>query len=104
MGFELRAFHWQSRRSITQATSSAHFAQGILEKRVYQTICPGWPQIAILLISASQAARIIGVSHQHLAINRFYNFLVSLLILIMLWGRQAESPRGQPSQPSGWAV
>jgi hypothetical protein len=29
-----------------------------------QTICPGWPQTEILLISASQIARITGVSHQ----------------------------------------
>jgi hypothetical protein len=28
-----------------------------------QTICPGWPQTVILLISASQVARSTGVSH-----------------------------------------
>jgi hypothetical protein len=30
-------------------------------------ICPGSPQTAILLISASQIARITGISHWHLA-------------------------------------
>jgi hypothetical protein len=34
---------------------------------VSQTICPGWPQTLILLTSASQIARIIGMSHWHLA-------------------------------------
>jgi hypothetical protein len=29
-----------------------------------QTICPGWPWTSILLISASQVARITSVSHQ----------------------------------------
>jgi hypothetical protein len=32
-----------------------------------QPTCVGWPQIAILLTSASQVARIIGVSHWRLA-------------------------------------
>jgi hypothetical protein len=31
-----------------------------------QTICPSWPQFTILLITASQVARIIGVGHLHL--------------------------------------
>jgi hypothetical protein len=35
--------------------------------RVSQTICLGWFQYAVLLMCASQIARIIGVSHQHLA-------------------------------------
>jgi hypothetical protein len=34
---------------------------------VSQTLCPGWPQTTILLISASQVASIIDVSHQCLA-------------------------------------
>jgi hypothetical protein len=36
----------------------------ILEMGVSQTICPGWPQTAILLISACEVARIKGISHQ----------------------------------------
>jgi hypothetical protein len=37
---------------------SAYFGDGVL-----RTICLGWPQISILLISASQVARITDVSH-----------------------------------------
>jgi hypothetical protein len=37
------------------------------------TVCPGWLPNMILLISASQVARIIGVSHQHMAQNLFYS-------------------------------
>jgi hypothetical protein len=33
---------------------------------VSQIICPGWFQIAVLLISASQVARTTGVSHRRL--------------------------------------
>jgi hypothetical protein len=41
------------------------FWSGYLGDQVVWTICPGWPQTLILLISASQAARVIGVSHRH---------------------------------------
>jgi hypothetical protein len=37
------------------------------QDRVLQTICSGWLQSAILLISASWVARITGMSNQHLA-------------------------------------
>jgi hypothetical protein len=36
------------------------------------TISLGWPQITILLISASQVARITGISHWHLALSYMY--------------------------------
>jgi hypothetical protein len=36
-----------------------------------QIICLGWPQTAILLISAFQVARISGVSYWHLAFKNF---------------------------------
>jgi hypothetical protein len=39
--------------------------------RVSRTICLGWLQTIILLVSTSWVARIIGVSHQHLAISLF---------------------------------
>jgi hypothetical protein len=32
---------------------------------VLGTVCPGWPQTTFLLLSASQVARITGVSHLH---------------------------------------
>jgi hypothetical protein len=38
------------------------FVLGIFQDRVSQIICPGWPQTVILLISASQVARVIGIS------------------------------------------
>jgi hypothetical protein len=67
LGFELVALPLQSRCSNGWATPPFHFALITLEGGVSKTICSGWPQISILLISASQAARIIGVSHWHLA-------------------------------------
>jgi hypothetical protein len=42
----------------------AHFALVIFVDRALQTVCSGWLTTAILLISASQVARIIGVSYQ----------------------------------------
>jgi hypothetical protein len=36
----------------------------LLEMGVSRTICHGWPGTVILLISASQVARIIGMHHQ----------------------------------------
>jgi hypothetical protein len=44
------------------------FCSGYFGDGVSWTAYSGWPQTVILLISASQAARIIGMSHQHLAI------------------------------------
>jgi hypothetical protein len=40
-----------------------HFCNGVFRDRVSWTICQGWFQIVILLISASWVARITGVSH-----------------------------------------
>jgi hypothetical protein len=45
---------------ISSPFCSDYFGGGVL-----QTICPDWPQIMILLISASQVAKIMGISHQH---------------------------------------
>jgi hypothetical protein len=45
------------------ATPPALFLWRVLRDRVLWTICPGWPQTSILLISASWAAGITGVSH-----------------------------------------
>jgi hypothetical protein len=38
---------------------------GFFQERISRIICQDWLQTAILLISASWAARIIGVSHRH---------------------------------------
>jgi hypothetical protein len=47
--------------------TSSPFCSGYFGDRVSQTVCLGWPQTMILLISASQVAKITGVSHWHLA-------------------------------------
>jgi hypothetical protein len=41
------------------------FLWKVFQDRFSQTICPGWLQTLILLISACWLARIIGVGHQH---------------------------------------
>jgi hypothetical protein len=48
----------------------AFLVNGFFRDRVLWTICLGWLQTAILLISASWVARITGVSHQHPARSR----------------------------------
>jgi hypothetical protein len=53
------------------ATPPALFLWRVFRDRVLLTICPGWLQTTILLISDSWVAKIIGVSHQHLARNTF---------------------------------
>jgi hypothetical protein len=63
LGFELRASHLQSSSSTTWAMPPVHFVLVILEMGVSQTICSGWPQTLILLISVSQVASVIGMSH-----------------------------------------
>jgi hypothetical protein len=59
LGIELWAF--------TLRHSISPFLWWVFWDRVLWTICPGWLRTMILLISASQVARITGVSHQHLA-------------------------------------
>jgi hypothetical protein len=61
--FEPRALHLQSRHSTTWATPLLHFSLITFGKGVSWTICLGWPQTIIILISAFQVARTIGESH-----------------------------------------
>jgi hypothetical protein len=56
--------------------------QSILLNEISWTICLGWPWVVILLISASQVARITGVSHQHLSVHVF---LMKLFLWIVEW-------------------
>jgi hypothetical protein len=61
LGFEFRVSHLLDRHSThmshsTSPTSWVFLRQGL-------TFCPGWPQTSILLLSASQVARITSVSH-----------------------------------------
>jgi hypothetical protein len=53
--------------------ASSPFCSGYFEDRIFWTICPGWPWISVLLLSASQIARIIGMSHWHSASYRVLN-------------------------------
>jgi hypothetical protein len=64
LGFELKASHLLNRYSTTWVTPPALFCTGYFWHRVSWTICLGWLQTTVLLISASQVARITGVSHQ----------------------------------------
>jgi hypothetical protein len=61
----------QNRHSTLSHTSSP-FCSGCYGDEVSRTLCLGWPRLAILLISASQVARITGMSHQHPAPLHFY--------------------------------
>jgi hypothetical protein len=64
LGFELRAstLAMQALYHLRHSTSPV-FGVGYFQDRASWTICPGWLRNAILLISASQVARITGVSH-----------------------------------------
>jgi hypothetical protein len=79
--FELRASHLQHMCSTLEPHLQVHFALDIHiyiytyiytfffgKRGVSLTICPGWPQTEIFLISAFQVARITRMSHQILAI------------------------------------
>jgi hypothetical protein len=59
--FELRVLHLPSRLLAFKPNSSP-FYSGCFGDGALWTVCPGWPQATILLISASQVARIIGLS------------------------------------------
>jgi hypothetical protein len=60
------------------ATAPALFCDGLFWNRVPWTICPGWLQTVILLISASWVARITGVSHRCWLQLRFLFLLARL--------------------------
>jgi hypothetical protein len=70
IGLELRAY--------TLSYSASPFSWGFFRDRVSWTICPGWLQTSILLISASWVARITGVSHQHPA---HWNVIPKVMVL-----------------------
>jgi hypothetical protein len=62
MGVYTQGSHSHSRWSTTLSTPPDHFVLVSLEMGASQTIHPDWPQTVILPISASQVARITGVS------------------------------------------
>jgi hypothetical protein len=67
--FKLRALCLLGRCSTTRTTLPAHFCIGYFWDTGSWTICLGWPQITILLISASQGARLTDMSHWCLAVK-----------------------------------
>jgi hypothetical protein len=57
--------------------TSSLFSSGCLWDGVSWTICPGWPPTLICQISASQEARITGISHLHLAVSILHLHVIS---------------------------
>jgi hypothetical protein len=62
LGFELKASCLQSRCSAGWSIPLVHFCSGYFGDGISWTIFSDWPQTAILSISASQVAKIIGLS------------------------------------------
>jgi hypothetical protein len=58
LGLELRPTH-------LKPLHQPFFVKGFLQDWVSQTVCLGWLQTVILLISASPVAQMTGVSQQH---------------------------------------
>jgi hypothetical protein len=71
---------------------SSPFLWWVFSNRVSRTICLGWFQIAILLISASWVARITRVSHQHLASSSSSSF--SSCCFFFFWSGVGDWIRG----------
>jgi hypothetical protein len=65
--------------------TSNPFCSGYFGDGVSVTISLGWPETSILLISASQVARVSGVSHQHLADSDQIYMCVLLLFWFNYW-------------------
>jgi hypothetical protein len=63
-------------------TPSALFLWRFFEIGSHGTICPGWLQTVILLISASWVATIIGVRHQHQAHQPIFQLRFVLLSFV----------------------
>jgi hypothetical protein len=63
---------------------SSPFCSVYLEMEVSWTICPGWPHIVNLPISASQEARITGMSHRHSKKLVISNVTLQIFFLIGL--------------------
>jgi hypothetical protein len=97
LGFELRADHLSH--------TSSPFCSGYFGDVTSRTICPGWPWISKLPISASQVTRITGVSHQcQLFLTNFYmGFIMTFsYIYNILWWYFSPSPSLLPPPTSCW--
>jgi hypothetical protein len=63
---------WFKKGAWTLAKTPALFLWRVFWDRILGTICPGWFQIAILLISASWVTRITGMSYLSLSKNNLH--------------------------------
>jgi hypothetical protein len=86
-GYWTQGLFLLGRYSTTWPTLPALFLGCVLifEIGSCELSCLGWPQTAILLISASQVARIVGVNHWHPAILHFY-FMFSVSYMFKIFG------------------
>jgi hypothetical protein len=71
LGFEL-SFALAKQALYFLSHASSPFFSGYFGDGVFLTICLGWPGFFILLISASQVARITSMSHQCPAQKKFF--------------------------------
>jgi hypothetical protein len=55
----------RSRCSTYLSHTSSPFCSGYFRDWVLRTVCPGWPQTSIFLISVSQIIRITGMSYRY---------------------------------------
>jgi hypothetical protein len=77
---------WRLKSMCSTLEPHFHFALIILEVGgVSQTICLGWPRTEIFWISASQVARITGMSHHHPVRLLLFNLYLFLLLDFFKW-------------------
>jgi hypothetical protein len=103
LGFELGV--WNLHKA--GAAPLIHFGLIILEMEGSQTTCLDWPQISILLISASQVDRITVVSHRHPANFFFFFFFFFLWDKVLLCSPDwpwTHNPTASASQVLGLQI
>jgi hypothetical protein len=72
LGFDLRAFALVKRVLYHLSYTFGLFGSGYFGDGILGTICLVWHGTVIFLMSASQVARIIGVSHQYPAVKEIF--------------------------------
>jgi hypothetical protein len=78
MGFELGATHLKTGALPLEPLCQSLFVMVLFSDRVSRTICLGWLQTTIFLISASWVVRITGMSHWMLAPKKFLSTVFCL--------------------------
>jgi hypothetical protein len=82
-GFWTQGFVLAKQALCSSSHTSSSFCSGYFGNGMSWTICSGWPWATILLISASQVARIIGVSHQCPAAAKFFFFCLFIYLFVL---------------------